>query len=146
MEPLLTDESIDKTATTSVERARELIETSEKLRNRREKANRKRFGRLFKDPKAIEVTITLTDEVMRIHSMREAITIFNHAAKKASVKGFGPFNAFGLKFIRIVAIALPGLVVRLVHQRVRALSKDLILPAEQDSPSTSESEKKKEFV
>ena len=146
MEPLLTDESIDKTATTSVERARELIETSEKLRNRREKANRKRFGRLFKDPKAIEVTITLTDEVMRIHSMREAITIFNHAAKKASVKGFGPFNAFGLKFIRIVAIALPGLVVRLVHQRVRALSKDLILPAEQDRLSKHLGKRKEEGI
>ena len=131
MHPLLTDPSIDQTSQVSVERARELIKSSAKLRTRRDKANRKRFGRLFKDPKAIEVTITLTDEVMRIHSMREAITIFNHAAKKASVKGFGPFNAFGLKFIRIVAIALPGVVVRLVHQRVRALSKDLILPAEQ---------------
>ena len=146
MEPLLTDESIDQTATTSVERARELIATSEKLRSRRENANRKRFGRLFKDPKAIEVTITLTDEVMRIHSMREAITIFNHAAKKASVKGFGPFNAFGLKFIRIVAIALPGLVVRLVHQRVRALSKDLILPAEQDRLSKHLGKRKEEGI
>ena len=101
MEPLLTDESIDQTATTSVERARDLIATSEKLRSRRENANRKRFGRLFKDPKAIEVTITLTDEVMRIHSMREAITIFNHAAKKASVKGFGPFNAFDRRVIHV---------------------------------------------
>lgn len=132
MDPLATDPSIDVTSQVSIERARELIQSSEKLRTRRENANRKRFGRLFKDPKAIEVTITLTDEVMRIHSMREAITIFNHAAKKASVKGFGPFNAFGLKFIRIVAIGLPGVVVRLVHQRVRALSKDLILPAEQE--------------
>ncbi len=67
---------------------------------------------------------------MRIHSMREAIAIFNHAAKKASIKGFGLFNGLGLKFIRIVAIALPTVVVKLIHQRVRALSKDLILAAE----------------
>ena len=132
VKPLSTDSSIDSTAQASVGQASELIQSSEKLRSRRENANRKRFGRLFKDPKAIEVTITLTDEVMRIHSMREAITIFNHAAKKASIKGFGPLNAFGLKFIRVVAVGLPGVVVKLVHQRVRALSKDLILPAEQD--------------
>ena len=104
MQPLGTDRGIDATAHASVGHARELIQSAEKLRTRRENANRKRFGRLFKDPKAIEVTITLTDEVMRIHSMREAITIFNHAAKKASVKGFGPFNAFGLKLIRVVAV------------------------------------------
>ena len=67
MQPLHTDSAIDATAQVSVERARELIESSEELRSRREKANRKRFGRLFKDPKAIEVTITLTDGVMRIH-------------------------------------------------------------------------------
>ncbi len=146
MHPLLTDPSIDQTSQVSVERARELIKSSEKLRTRRDKANRKRFGRLFKDPKAIEVTITLTDEVMRIHSMREAITIFNHAAKKASIKGFGPFNAFGLKFIRIVAIALPGVVVRLVHQRVRALSKDLILPAEQARLSKHLGKRKEEGI
>ncbi len=144
--PLKPDTSIDATAEVSVGRARELIQSSEKLRTRREKANRRRFGRLFKDPKAIEVTITLTDEVMRIHSMREAITIFNHAAKKASVKGFGPFNAFGLKFIRIVAIGLPGVVVKLVHQRVRALSKDLILPAEQDRLSKHLGKRKEEGI
>jgi len=144
--PLSTDASIDATAQTSVERARELIDSSEKLRTRREKSNRKRFGRLFKDPKAIEVTITLTDEVMRIHSMREAITIFNHAAKKASIKGFGPLNAFGLKFIRIVAVGLPGVVVKLVHQRVRALSKDLILPAEQDQLAKHLGKRKEEGI
>ena len=54
MHPLLTDPSIDQTSQVSVERARELIKSSEKLRTRRDKANRKRFGRLFKDPKATE--------------------------------------------------------------------------------------------
>ena len=73
MTPFSTDSSIDATAQVSAGKAAELIANSEKLRTRREKANRKRFARLFKDPKAIEVTITLTDEVMRIHSMREEI-------------------------------------------------------------------------
>ena len=146
MQVLSTDASIDNTAVVSVDHARELIQSCEKLRTRREKANRKRFGRLLKDPKAIEVTITLTDEVMRINSMREALTIFNHAARKASVQGFGPLNAFGLKFIRILAIGLPGVVIRLVHQRVRALSKDLILPAEQNRLSKHLGKRKEEGI
>ena len=127
---LPTDSSIDDLGAVSAEQARALIATSDTLRSRREKSNRKRVGRLFKDPKAIEVTITLTDEVMRVHSTREAIKIFAGAARKASTKGFGLINAFGLKFIRLVAILTPGLIVKIVHQRVRALSKDLILPAE----------------
>lgn len=146
MQVLSTDASIDNTAVVSVDHAHELIQSCEKLRTRREKANRKRFGRLLKDPKAIEVTITLTDEVMRINSMREALTIFNHAARKASVQGFGPLNAFGLKFIRILAIGLPGVVIRLVHQRVRALSKDLILPAEQNRLSKHLGKRKEEGI
>ena len=88
MHALPTDPSIDDLGTVSAEQARALIATSDTLRSRREKSNRKRVGRLFKDPKAIEVTITLTDEVMRVHSTREAIKIFAGATRKASTKGF----------------------------------------------------------
>jgi RHH-type proline utilization regulon transcriptional repressor/proline dehydrogenase/delta 1-pyrroline-5-carboxylate dehydrogenase len=146
VEPLKTDPTLDETSLVSTEKARELIESSEKLRTRNEKVNRKRFARLFKDPKAIEVTITLTDEVMRIHSMREAITIFSNAARKASIKGFGPFNGLGLKLSRFVAVGAPSVVIRLVHQRVRALSKDLILPAEQDRLSKHIGARKEEGI
>ena len=125
-----TDPKIDPTAKTSVAQARNLIHTSDTLRSRSDRANRKRFARLFKDPDAIEVTITLTDEVMRIHSTRQAVTIFSRAAKKASIKGFGIFNALGLKFLRAISKTTPGIVIALVHQRVRALSKGLILPYE----------------
>lgn len=130
MSPLATDSSIDSTGENSVRQVRELINSSDKLRSRREKSNRRRVGRLFKDPQAIEVTITLTDEVMRVRSTREAIKIFAGAARKASTTGFGLINAFGLKALRLVAIFTPGLIVRIVHERVRSLSKDLILPAE----------------
>jgi RHH-type proline utilization regulon transcriptional repressor/proline dehydrogenase/delta 1-pyrroline-5-carboxylate dehydrogenase len=125
-----TDPKIDATAVTSVAQARNLIHTAETIRARRDKANRKRFARLFKDPKAIEVTITLTDEVMRIHSTKEAVAIFSRAAKKASVRGFGLFNAIGLKKLRAISPVLPRFVIALVHQRVRALSRGLILPYE----------------
>ena len=61
-----TDTKLDQLASIAIARTKELMKESDKLRDRREKANRKRVARLFKDPKAIEATITLTDEVMRI--------------------------------------------------------------------------------
>ena len=127
-----TDPKIDETAKTSVAQARNLIHTSDSLRTRKDSANRKRFAKLFKDPKAIEVTITLTDEVMRIHATKQAVTIFARAAKKASVRGFGFFNAIGLHFLRSISKVTPRLVIALVHGRVRSLSKGLILPYEVD--------------
>src|ERR1700722_7863573 len=94
-----TDPSIDALADNAVERARALIHAADRLRGHAEKANRRRFSRLFRDPHAIEVTVTLTDEVMRIHSVKSSIKIFRRASAKASAQGFGAFNATGLKFL-----------------------------------------------
>jgi RHH-type proline utilization regulon transcriptional repressor/proline dehydrogenase/delta 1-pyrroline-5-carboxylate dehydrogenase len=127
-----TDSKADQLADTAVLRTKELMDQSDKLRDRREKANRKRVARLFKDPKAIEATITLTDEVMRISSVKSSSRIFRRAAKKASITGFGPINGIGLHAIGILSHALPAPVVAAVHQRVRALSKDLILASESE--------------
>ncbi|QLL23032.1 aldehyde dehydrogenase [Actinobacteria bacterium IMCC25003] len=130
-----TDVALDKLAMTAITRTKELMEQSDKLRDRREKANRKRVARLFKDPKAIEATITLTDEVMRISSVKSSSRIFRRAAKKASITGFGPLNGLGLHAIGVISHVLPTPVVAAVHQRVRALSKDLILASEADKLS-----------
>jgi hypothetical protein len=54
-----TDTKVDQLADTAVIRTKELMAQSDKLRDRRERANRKRVARLFKDPKAIEATIGL---------------------------------------------------------------------------------------
>ncbi len=125
-----TDTKLDQLASVAIARTKELMKESDKLRDRREKANRRRVARLFKDPKAIEATITLTDEVMRISSVTSSSRIFRRAAKKASIVGFGPINGIGLHAIGILSNVLPKPVVAAVHQRVRALSKDLILAAE----------------
>jgi len=130
-----TDVKADQLADTAVLRTKELMAQSDKLRDRREKANRKRVARLFKDPKAIEATITLTDEVMRISSVKSSSRIFRRAAKKASIVGFGPINGIGLHFIGVLSRVLPAPVVAAVHQRVRALSKDLILASESEKLS-----------
>src|ERR1700684_2362392 len=123
-----TDPSIDALSAGAVARARTLIRDADRLRGHAEKANRRRFSRLFRDPQAIEVTITLTDEVMRIHSVKSSINIFRRAAAKASVEGFGSFNAFGLKFLAAGSRVAPAPVINAVTRQVRHLSKALILP------------------
>ena len=125
-----TDPSIDSLADNAVERARVLIHDADRLRGHAEKANRRRFSRLFRDPRAIEVTITLTDEVMRIHSVKSSIKIFRRASAKASVEGFGAINATGLKFLSASSRVAPAPVLDVVTRQIRRLSKDLILPYE----------------
>jgi RHH-type proline utilization regulon transcriptional repressor/proline dehydrogenase/delta 1-pyrroline-5-carboxylate dehydrogenase len=115
----------------AVENARTLIHDADRMRGHSEKASRRRFSRLFRDPEAIDVTITLTDEVMRIHSVKSSVNIFRRAAAKASVEGFGTFNATGLKFLAAGSRLAPGPVVNAVAQRIRRLSRDLILPYEE---------------
>ena len=125
-----TDPEIDKLAIDAVENARALIAESLPNLKRYDKASRKRFTRLFKDPKAISVTVSLTDEVMRITSAKDSVRILRKAAKDSSVAGFGLFNTVGLKLIAAISRALPKPVLFAVHTQVKLLSKGIILPAE----------------
>ena len=129
-QPIQTDKSIDDLAVAAVENARALIAESLPNLKRYDKASRKRFTRLFKDPKAISVTVSLTDEVMRITSAKDAVRILRKAAKDSTVAGFGLFNTFGLKLIASISRVLPKPVLFAVHTQVKLLSKGIILPAE----------------
>ena len=128
--PIATDPRIDELASSAVESARALINESTPNLKRYDKASRKRFTRLFKDPKAISVTVSLTDEVMRITSAKDSVRILRRAAKDASIAGFGLFNTFGLKLIAAISKVLPKPVLFAVHTQVKLLSKGIILPAE----------------
>ena len=128
--PIATDPAIDQLAESAVKTAKELIAESAPNLKRYDKASRKRFTRLFKDPKAISVTVSLTDEVMRISSAKDAVRILRKAAKNATVAGFGLFNTFGLKTIALLSKPLPKPVVFAVNTQVKMLSKGIILPAE----------------
>ena len=127
---IATDSEIDHLAKSAVENARELIAESAPNLKRYDRASRKRFTRLFKDPKAISVTVSLTDEVMRISSPKDAVRILRKAAKDATVAGFGLFNTTGLKLIALLSKLLPKPVLFAVHTQVKLLSKGIILPAE----------------
>jgi len=128
--PISTDVNIDELAQSAVKVAKQLIAESEPNKKRYDKASRKRFSRLFKDPKAIFVTVTLTDEVMRITSAKDAARILKVAAKSATLTGFGLINAVGLKAIAVISIVLPKPVLFAVHTQVKRLSKGIILPFE----------------
>ena len=128
--PIATDPAVDELANSAVKVARELIAEARPNKKRYDKASRKRFSRLFKDADAISVTVSLTDEVMRITSAKDGVRILRRAAKIATVAGFGAFNWLGLKLIAAVSIFIPKLVLFAVHTQVKHLSKGIILPAE----------------
>ena len=130
---LTTDRALDPLAPTSCSRARQLIADAEHLRTRHERAGRRRFARLLRDRGAIEVTMTLTDEVMRVSDLRSAAGILRSAARRASVAGFGLLNALGLRLVALVSRVMPRTAVKAVHARVRLLSRDLILASERAS-------------
>ena len=127
-----TDAVIDELTTQSITRVRQLMAQADRARGRQEKASRKRVARLMRDPVAIEATITMTDEVMRIAAVKSASHIFRRAAHQASIKGFGPIDGIGLKILGLISFVLPSTAVKMVHQRVRALSRDLILTSENE--------------
>lgn len=116
----------------AIKNARSLIDSSEKLRGFRDSSSRKRIARLFKDPEAIEATMTLTDEVMRIGSARAATRLLRRAAAKASIRGLGLTNSIGLRFLALLSGLFPKLIVKIVHWRVRSYSKDLILDSREE--------------
>ncbi len=130
MTTISTDPALDSLADISVVKTLALIRQSDAARDHGQRSSRRRISRLLEDPRALEVTLTLTDEVMRVSSVGSAVTILRRAAAKSTVRGFGVVNAAGLRLLGVAAKCVPASAVRLVHYRVRSLSGDLILPAE----------------
>lgn len=129
-EPLSAKSDIDDLTTQSISFVSDLLIESDGNRRRRDKANRKRFARLLKDRASVELTMSLTDEVMRITSTPQAAKALRHNAKLATIKGLGLFDFIGLRIASFVSKIFPGLVMPLVHWRVRGAANGIILPAE----------------
>jgi len=129
-QPLATSTDIDSTVEPSIDLVNELIAESEKIRSRHDEANRRRFSRLLKDSAAIDLTMSLTDEVMRITSMRRAAKTFRRSAKSVGRQGLGSLDYSGIKLAAPFSLLFPHLVMRIVHKRVRMAAEGIILPAE----------------
>jgi len=111
----------------ALSRARQLIDAAARPRTLEERRTRRSFRRLFDDPDAVGVVITLTDEVMRFSSSKSAATALRAAVREASPKGFGLANSLGLRLVATLSVVAPGLAVRAVNARVRRLTANLIL-------------------
>ena len=130
IEPLDTWSDIDLTVEQSISLVSTLLLESEKLRGRHDEANRRRFSRLLKDPAAIDFTISLTDEVMRIASMPRAAQTFRASSRKIGISGLGALDYFGIKLAVPISYLFPDLVMRIIHKRIRMAANGIILPAE----------------
>ena len=130
--PLETLSDIDHLSEKSINMVADLLQESDKVRSRRDEANRKRFARLLKDPAAISLTMSLTDEVMRMSSMRSAAKTLRKVSVTASPVGLGIWDFLGLKLISVVSYLSPKLIMKIVHQRVRMAATGIILPAEEN--------------
>ncbi|HEY3292306.1 MAG TPA: bifunctional proline dehydrogenase/L-glutamate gamma-semialdehyde dehydrogenase [Candidatus Nanopelagicaceae bacterium] len=128
--PLPTQDDIDHLSERTISLVSNLLTQSDKTRTRHDEANRKRFARLLKDPKAVALTMSLTDEVMRMSSMRNAAKTLRRTAKTAGVSGLGLFDYVGIKVASAASYVFPSLVMKIVHQRVRMAANGIILPAE----------------
>ncbi|MFI5035428.1 MAG: bifunctional proline dehydrogenase/L-glutamate gamma-semialdehyde dehydrogenase [Acidimicrobiales bacterium] len=125
-----TDPALDHLSEVAVERARRLLKDASALMGRRERAARRRFARLLREPTALAVTVTLTDEVMRFTSPPRAAATLRAAVARASVSGFGWWNVVGLRLAAAASRVAPGAVLVGVQWRIRALTRDLILDAD----------------
>ena len=125
-----TDDRLDQLVVEAIESVSRLLATAPAMRTRAERASRRQFVGLLKDPSAIATTIALTDEVMRLTSPRDGARALRRAVRGARREGFGRKNAFGLAFVGALSRVTPRAALALVHQQVRAQSKLMILPAE----------------
>jgi RHH-type proline utilization regulon transcriptional repressor/proline dehydrogenase/delta 1-pyrroline-5-carboxylate dehydrogenase len=128
--PLETNGDIDHLAKSTTSLVAELLTESNRRRNRRDQANRKRFARLLEDPAAVALTMSLTDEVMRMSSMKHAARTLRRSARTASRSGLGTIDYVGIKAASVASYLFPTLVMRIVHKRVRMAANGIILPAE----------------
>ncbi|MDP1852093.1 MAG: bifunctional proline dehydrogenase/L-glutamate gamma-semialdehyde dehydrogenase [Candidatus Planktophila sp.] len=129
-EPLATKRDIDYLTTEAVVLVEKLLVISSARRNRRDEANRKRFARLLKDPAAVQLTMALTDEVIRISSLKQAARTLRRISKLATSRGLGFLDFLGIKIGGLFSFLAPNQVMQIVHWRVRSAADGIILPAE----------------
>ncbi len=129
-QPLATRSDVDDVASRSIVLVNSLLVEASINRVRSDELNRKRFARLLEDSSAVELTMALTDEVMRISSLHQAARIFRRRAKSAKLSGLGLFDFLGINCASLASFIVPTVVMRIVHARIRKAADGIILSAE----------------
>ena len=122
----MSDDALKELGEKASERVVEFLASADRQRKRRDRANRKRFARLLKDQASVDVTMGLTDEVIRIADKRKSAQAFRHIAKK-STRYIGLLDYLGLKVAAPVSVLLPRFTMAIVRKRVERASEGIIL-------------------
>ena len=112
--------------------ARGFVDEAAVLDARRSRADRRRQRRLaalVSHPDAAEFTVRLTDEVSRMSVAGRAAHRFAGLVGEADLTAFSRVDRWLLRAGALVAPRLPGLVMPLVHRRLRSEAGGVILPA-----------------
>jgi RHH-type proline utilization regulon transcriptional repressor/proline dehydrogenase/delta 1-pyrroline-5-carboxylate dehydrogenase len=107
-----------------------LLAGAEAGRGRRERAQGRRIARMLEDPDGLEFILALTDEVLRIRDPRRAARHLRQLIGGTRPGFLGRVDAALLTVGVAAAGLLPGVVMPLVRQRVRAELAGFVIAAE----------------
>ncbi len=110
--------------------AGELWAEAEARRGPLERARAARVGRMLTRPSGLDLVLALTDEVLRIRDPARAAEVLAGLVRdNPQTAALGGFDRLALEVGGRLGLWLPGLVVPLARQRVRAEMAGVILPA-----------------
>ncbi|MGP0005894.1 MAG: proline dehydrogenase family protein [Acidimicrobiales bacterium] len=110
-----------------------LLEDAGRRRTGHERRQSARLTRILAEPEGRTLILALTDEVLRIHDPRRAARLLADLVREGSgVSVLGLLDQLSLRIGGALARFLPGVVVPLARDRVRAEMGGVILPAGAD--------------
>ncbi len=114
-----------------VARAERLLADSLSSTTRRERRRQARLAAVTSDPRLRELTFALTDEVLRFTSARRAGDRLQAIVGQLGVpRSLGLLDRMLLRAGSAAAAGIPGVVMPLVHARLRAESRGVVIPAD----------------
>ena len=121
------DERVDQ----AIVLAAELLRSSKSDETRGERRRRRRLGRLVSDAAGRELTLALTDQVLRIDDRRRAASRFaDLVAEHGRPGALGVLDSAMLATGARLAPLLPGVVMPLVERRILSEAQGVVLAAE----------------
>ena len=113
--------------------AASLLKEAERRRTGHERRQSVRLTRILAEPEGRTLVLALTDEVLRIHDPRRAAKLLADLVHEGGgISVLGPLDRLSLWVGGALAPLLPGVVVPVARNRVRAEMGGVILPAGAD--------------
>ncbi len=113
----------------AVELAVRLMRAAAAETSRSERRRAERLGRLLADEHGRALLFTLTDEVLRTPDPERSMTQLRHLVGAGLPRALPLVDRAGLRLAAAGSRAAPGLVARVVRQRLRAETRGVVIPA-----------------